>query len=303
MIVIAGPTASGKSALAVDLAERLDGVVINADAMQVYRELHVLTARPGPDDLRRAPHRLYGTVPAGQACSAAQWRDWAIAEIDAAHAAGRRAIVVGGTGLYIRTLMRGIAAIPPVPADIRERCRAELLAHGAPALHARLAEVDPTTAARLSTTDGQRIVRAWEVWHATSRPLSAWQADPLPEVPYRFAAAILLPPRAWVVARVDARVPAMVAAGAVDEVAALVAADLDPGLPAMRALGVPQFRDVVGGAASLETAIAGTQSATRAYAKRQSTWFRHQLATHAGVLVVEEQENSKRLGLILSKVT
>ena len=303
MIVIGGPTASGKSALAVDLAERLDGVVINADAMQVYRELAILTARPGDVDLCRARHRLYGTVPAAQPCSAAHWRDLAVAEIRRAHADGRRAIVAGGTGLYIRTLMRGIAAIPPVPAAVRDACRAELAAAGAPALHARLTAADPVTAARLSPNDSQRIARAWEVLQATGRPLSAWQADPLPQVPFAFRTVVLLPPRPWLNQRCDARFLAMVDAGAVAEVAALDPAGLDPALPAMRALGVPQLRAHLAGETTLAAAVAAAQSATRAYAKRQTTWFRHQLATHDGVAVLEEKENSKRLGLILSKVT
>lgn len=271
--------------------------------MQVYRELSVVTARPTEADMRRAPHRLYGTAPAVEPCSAAQWRDWAVAEINAAHAEGRRAIIVGGTGLYIRTLMRGIAAIPAVPAEIRAESRAELAAAGAPALHARLAAADPETAARLSPNDSQRIVRAWEVWRATGRPLSAWQADPLPEVPFQFRAWVLLPPRPWLNQRCDERFLAMVDAGAVAEVAALTATGIDPALPAMRALGVPQLGAHLAGEISLADAIAAAQSATRAYAKRQTTWFRHQLATHAGVSTLEEKYNSNMIDLILSKVT
>ncbi len=305
VIVIGGPTASGKSALALYLAEHLDGVVINADAMQVYRELAVITARPDAADLARAPHRLFGTVPAADGCSAAQWRDWAVAEIAAARASRRRPIVVGGSGLYIRALLQGIADIPPIPEDLRAEVRTLLAAEGAPAVHARLAAVDAAAAARLSPNDSQRVARAWEVWCATGRTLSAWQAAPAPAPAFPFRAAVLLPPRTWLYPRCDARFLAMIDAGAVAEVAALLRADPPIGgdAPALRALGVPQLSAHLAGDLSLDAAIQAAQAATRAYAKRQITWFRNQLATEPGVEVIEAQFSSEVGEYFLSKIT
>ncbi len=305
VIIIGGPTASGKSALALYLAEHLDGVVINADAMQVYRELAVITARPDAADLARVPHRLYGTVPAADGCSAARWRDWAMAEIAAAYTAGRRPIVVGGTGLYLRTLLQGIAEIPTIPDDLRAEVRAQLAAQGAVALHARLAAVDPAGAARLSVNDGQRLARAWEVWRATGRTLSDWQADPAPHPAFPFRAAVLLPPRTWLYPRCDARFLAMVDAGAVAEVAALLDAAPPVGrdAPALRALGVPQLSAHLAGDLPLDAAIQAAQAATRAYAKRQITWFRNQLAPQEGVEVIDEQFSSIIGEYFLSKMT
>ena len=195
-LIVAGPTCSGKSALALALARQLDGVVINADAMQVYAELRILTARPTPADEALAPHRLYGVRPAAQPGSVAWWRTAALAELEAAWAAGRLPILCGGTGLYLRALTDGLADIPEPPDAVRREARALLDQVGAPALHARLAAVDPASAARLRPADGQRLARAWEVWRGTGRGIAAWTTAPgLPPAPGRFAAIRLAPPR------------------------------------------------------------------------------------------------------------
>ncbi len=277
-IVIAGPTASGKSGLALALAEAFGGVVINADSMQVYDVLRVVTARPSVEDEARAPHRLYGVLPPSVACSAALWRDRAEAEMLGAWAAGRLPIVVGGTGLYIRTLMRGISPVPAIPAAIRDEARARLSRLGNAAFHAELAARDPTMAARLDPGNSQRLVRAWEVIVATGRSLADWQADPMEgAVPARWHSIALLPPRDWLYANCESRFQRMVEHGALDEVRALLDLDLDPALPAMKALGVPELASFLRGERSLEAAIAAANQATRNYAKRQMTWLRHQL--------------------------
>ena len=286
VVVVAGPTASGKSALALALAEALDGVVVNADSMQVYRELRILTNRPGPDAAARPPHRLYGMVPAAEPCSAERWRRMALTEIAAARAVGRLPVLAGGTGLYIRALLHGLAPIPELPAALRRAARARHAALGGAAFHAALAARDPEMAARLSPGDGQRLIRAWEVIEATGESLAAWQRRPSAgaalEVPH--LTFVLAPPRATLYAACDARLVAMVEAGALDEVRALDALGLDPGLPAMKALGVSALRRHIEGAATLGEGIAAAQQATRNYAKRQLTWFRHQTA---GAVVFE----------------
>jgi tRNA dimethylallyltransferase len=277
VLVIGGPTASGKSALALELAERLDGVVINADSMQVYRELPVLTAQPDAAARARAPHRLYGVLPGDAPCSAGRWRELALAEIDAALAAGRRPIVVGGTGLYLSALTQGIADIPPVPDAVRAEATALYDRLGGAAFRAALAERDSAAAARLPPGDRQRLIRAWEVAVATGRPLSDWQAGPdaTPPPHLAFDAVLVLPPRADLYAACDARFAAMMDAGAPDEVRALAARGLDPGLPVMKALGVPELLRHLAGALPREEAVRLARQATRRYAKRQYTWFRH----------------------------
>ena len=277
VVVIAGPTASGKSGLALAVARAFGGVVINADAMQVYRELAVLTARPGPEDLARAPHRLYGVLPGSEACSAGRWRALALAEIETARATGRLPVVVGGTGLYLRALGRGLAPLPEVPAGLRAAARARHRELGGAAFHAELAARDPETAARLAPGDSQRLIRAWEVLEATGFPLAAWQAEAPAPPPYRFLCLALVPPRQTLYAACDGRFQAMLEAGALDEVRALLALDLDPGLPVMKALGVPELTAHLRGALSLEAAVAAARQATRRYAKRQFTWLRTQL--------------------------
>lgn len=289
VLIVAGPTASGKSGLAVTLAEAFGGVVINADSMQVYRELSVLTARPGPEALARAPHRLYGALSITEACSAGRWRALALEEIERAHAEAKLPIVTGGTGLYLKALVDGIAAVPPVPKEVRARASARYDRLGPEAFHQALAERDPLGAGRLRPRDRQRLIRAWEVLESTGRALAAWHEDAAegPPAHLGFAAILLDPPRATLYAAIERRLDAMIAAGALAEVAALAAAGLDPSLPASRAVGVSELGRHLAGELTLEAATALAKQATRRYAKRQVTWFRHQrLARHC--LVVEE---------------
>jgi len=278
VIVIAGPTASGKSALALRVAEAFGGTVINADSMQVYAGLPIVTAQPSPEDQARAPHRLYGFRDPAEPCSAADWRALAVGEIAACHAAGRLPVVVGGTGLYLHTLRHGLSPVPPVPEAVRAEARALLAEIGSAALHARLAERDPAGAERLRPSDPQRVVRAWEVLEATGRPLADWQAMPGSVEPgRRFLELLLLPPRETLYPACDRRFAAMLATGALAEVEALLRRGLDPTLPAMKAVGVPELAGLLAGSLTLEQATAAAQQATRRYAKRQFTWFRHRM--------------------------
>jgi len=283
-LILAGPTASGKSALALALARRFGGTVINADSMQLYRELRVLTARPTPEEQAEVPHRLYGVRAAAEAASVAWWRAAALAEMDAAHAAGRLPILTGGTGLYFLSLTEGLSAIPPVPAPARMEARALLTELGAPALHARLAAVDPETAAGLRPGDSQRIARAWEVWRGTGRGLAAWQREGARTgpAPWRFAAILLDPPRDILRAAIAARFDRMLAEGALEEVRALLAQRLDPALPAMRAHGVPELGAYLAGRMTLERARERTVLNIGQYTKRQATWFRHHVLADPG---------------------
>jgi tRNA dimethylallyltransferase len=275
-VVVAGPTCSGKSALALDLAERLGGTVINADSMQVYAELRVLTARPTPGDEARVPHALYGVRPAAQAASVAWWRGRALAEMRQAAEAGRVPILCGGTGLYLASLAAGLAEIPDPGEAARAEARSLLAAEGAAALHARLADADPATAARLRPSDGQRVARAWEVWRGTGAGLSAWQARAAaPDLPWALRPILLDPPRAALRAAIADRFDAMLEDGALGEVAALLALDLDAALPAMRAHGVPELSAYRRGEIGLAEARARACLATGQYTKRQATWFRH----------------------------
>jgi tRNA dimethylallyltransferase len=279
VILIAGPTASGKSALALGLAEKLHGEVINADSMQVYRDLRIITARPTPEEERRAPHRLYGHVDAAENYSTGRWCGDAAGAIASARAAGRPAVVTGGTGLYFNALTRGIAAVPPIPDAIRKDVRARLAREGAPALHAELAARDPEAAARLTPGDRSRVTRALEVVLATGRSLYAWHGDNKPAIVdlARAAKIFLMPDRAELLARIDARFDAMMAAGALDEVRALAARGLDPSLPAMKAHGVPWLTRYLNNEITREDAVDGGKRDTRQYTKRQATWFRNQL--------------------------
>jgi tRNA dimethylallyltransferase len=287
VIVVYGPTAGGKSDLALGLAERLGGVVINADALQVYDELRILTARPGPAAGARAPHRLYGVLRAAVAGSAAWWRAAALAEIAAAHAAGKRAILVGGTGLYINALIDGLSPVPPADEAARAKATALHAELGGEAFRAELARRDPEAAARLKSGDRQRLIRAWEVAEATGRPLSDWQKQPREkghDLDFRLIG--LLPPREELYNRIDRRFEAMVAAGALEEASAFDALGLSPSLPANKALGLPELRRHLKGEITLEEATRAAQQATRNYAKRQTTWFRHQLAEDREALVL-----------------
>ncbi len=283
VVVIGGPTASGKSGMALDIAEALGGTIINADSMQLYADLDVLTARPGPADLARVPHRLYGVLPASERGSAARWRDMALAEIAAAHTAGRLPVVVGGTGLYLRSLMEGLSAVPAIPEEIRRAAHARLRELGGEAFRVELVGRDPASA-KLNPGDTTRLTRAWEVLEATGHPLSHWQtqtADGAPEG-LAFTVLVLDPPRDALYANCDRRFEVMMGQGALEEVRRLDAQalekSLDPDLPAMKALGVPELRRYLQKELSLEQAISLAQQSTRRYAKRQVTWFRHQLA-------------------------
>jgi tRNA dimethylallyltransferase len=275
-LLVAGPTASGKSALALALAERFGGTVINADSMQVYAELRVLTARPTPEEEARAPHALYGVRPAAASGSVAWWRDAALAAMQEARDAGRLPILCGGTGMYFAALTEGLAEIPPIPEAARAEARARLAAEGPAALHAALAALDGVTAARLRPHDSQRVARAFEVAIGTGRPLSAWlEAGGTGPAPYRFGAILLDPPRDALRAAIGARWQGMLADGAMEEARALGAQGLDPGLPAMRAHGVPELLAHLAGQMSLEAASARAILNTGQYTKRQATWFRH----------------------------
>ena len=280
-ILIAGPTASGKSALALALAEQLGGTVINADSMQVYRELRLLTARPSAEDEARAPHALYGCISAAEAYSAGRYAADAARTIAVARAAGRVPIVVGGTGLYFKALLEGLSPIPAADPAVRAHWRGEAACRPAAELHALLRERDPEMAARLMPTDSQRIVRALEVLDSTGRSLADWQRQPgRPVLDEADAAKLLiLPDRASHGALIDARLDAMLAGGALDEVRGLVAAGLSGELPVMRALGVAPLAAHLRGALSLEAAAAAAKSDTRKYAKRQLTWLRRNMIT------------------------
>jgi tRNA dimethylallyltransferase len=277
IVIVAGPTASGKSALAIRLAETFGGTVINADSLQLYRDLAVLTARPSDRDMARVPHRLFGVIDAAEACSAGRWRALAAAEIAASRAVARMPILVGGTGLYLRALLEGLAPVPAVPAAFRAEARALHARLGGEAFRAALAARDPEAAARLPPGDRQRLIRAYEVVAATGRPLAAWQRGPGPPPLLRAAGILLLPPRAGLYAACDARFAAMMEQGAEREVAVLLARRLDPALPAMKAVGVRELGAFLNGQGTRADAVAAAQQATRRYAKRQYTWFRHQL--------------------------
>ncbi len=278
-VLIAGPTASGKSALALRLAERLGGIVVNADSMQVYRDLRIITARPSPEEERRVPHRLYGHVDAGVNYSVGAWcRDVRVL-IAEAERDGRVPILVGGTGLYFTALTKGLAAVPPIPADIRERVRVRLASEGVAPLYEELLQRDPATAYRLMPADRSRISRALEVVLATGRSLADWHREGLPPLIDAAGAAkvFITCEREELKRRIEARFSAMLGAGALDEVRALAARHLDPTLPAMKAHGVPWLMRHLRGEITLDEAAAGAVMDTRRYAKRQVTWFRNQL--------------------------
>jgi len=278
-ILIAGPTASGKSALALTLAEKFGGTIVNADSMQVYRDLRVITARPTPAEEARVPHRLYGHVDAGENYSVGRWcRDVGEALNEIA-AQGRVPILVGGTGLYFKALTTGLAAVPPIPAEIRGQVRARMASEGAAALHGELASLDPVTAQRLMVNDRSRIARALEVVLATGRSLTDWHREGMPALvdSARAAKIFLTCERTQLVARIETRFAAMLKAGALDEVRALERRQLDPLLPAMKAHGVPWLIRHLNGEISLDEAAAGAIMDTRRYAKRQLTWFRNQM--------------------------
>ena len=277
VVIIAGPTASGKSALALDIAKALDGCVINADSMQIYRDLAILTARPDAEALAQAPHRLYGVLDGAELCTAARWAEMALREIAEAQDQGLLPILVGGTGMYLRVLVEGIAPVPEIPEEIRATTRTLHGEIGAAEFHATLAAIDPVMAARLRPSDAQRLMRAHEVVTATGCSLAAWQEEGRRQRRIEPLAFTLLPPRDDLYAACDGRFARMVETGALAEVAGLAARDLDADRPIMKALGVPELLRHQAGLVDLATAIKLGQQATRNYAKRQTTWFRHQM--------------------------
>jgi tRNA dimethylallyltransferase len=275
LALIAGPTASGKSSLALALAERTNGVIVNADASQVYRDLRIISARPSPADEQRAEHRLYGHVDAARASSAADWAAEARAAILDVIDQGRLPILTGGTGLYIRTLLDGIAPVPPIDPAIRAHIRAMPVAQA----HAELRDADPAAAQRLAPADTARVARALEVVRSTGRTLAAWQADRAGGIAdqIELAPLIVLPDRETLNARIDTRLATMFDSGAVEEVAALLAReDVPQDAPVRRAIGVPEIASLLAGVLNRDAALAAASAATRRYAKRQYTWFRHQ---------------------------
>jgi tRNA dimethylallyltransferase len=298
LLLVAGPTASGKSALALALAEEFRGAIINADSMQVYSDLRVLTARPGPAEEARVPHFLYGVIDAAEACSVGRWRSMALAAIDTARAMGRVPILVGGTGLYLHALLHGLAALPPIPPEIRDAARALHAKLGGEAFRARLAERDPDSATRLDPHDRQRLIRAYEVVTATGRTLGEWQRSTSPAAVPAIT-VVLLPPRAVLYAACDARFAAMMEQGAIEEVERLLARGLSPELPAMKAVGVREIAAMLAGRWSCAEALAAAQQATRRYAKRQYTWLRHRMAGPPA-LTVEAQFSERVAGEIFS---
>lgn len=295
ILVLAGPTASGKSALGIALARQFNGTVINADSMQVYRDLRVLTARPDDDEMAQAPHRLYGVLDGAEHGTAARWVGMARGVITEVLAEGRLPILLGGTGMYLRSLFDGMADIPEIPDEVRAEARARLEAEGPEALHTALTAADPETAARLKPGDGQRLVRAWEVLEATGRGLAAWQADATatPALDNPAFRILLRPPRDTLYARIDRRFEGMMEKGALGEAEAVRArTDIPADAPMRKAHGLPELIQYLDGKISRDEAIRIGQLNTRHYAKRQTTWFRHQFAPD---LVVEKdlspQEN------------
>ncbi|GAA0869598.1 tRNA (adenosine(37)-N6)-dimethylallyltransferase MiaA [Brevundimonas basaltis] len=273
--LLAGPTASGKSALALELAARTGAVIVNADSQQLYADLRVLSARPSAEDQARAAHRLYGVADAAEAWSVGRWSRAAmelLAGLD-----GRPVLFVGGTGLYFTALTKGLADIPDIPVEARDGAMQALDIEGEEAFRRRLAEMDPAAATRIEAGDRQRLTRAMAVAEHTGRALSDWTAETTPLLPPgSWTGRVVEPERAALYDNCDRRVSQMVEAGALDEVRALVARGLDPALPAMKAVGVREFAAHLAGETTLEAAVEATRQATRHYAKRQLTWFRNQ---------------------------
>lgn len=307
-LFIAGPTAGGKSALSLALARRLNGVVINADSMQVYRDLPILTACPTPEEQGAVPHRLYQFLDGAEVCSVTLWMEHAMREANICWDSGQTPIFVGGTGLYFKMLTEGIAKIPPIPDDIRQKVRDECEHHGSELLHAELEAVDPETANRLPPGDSQRISRAIEVFRATNRPISEWHKEtkPGPLSDLEDAGAIqkyvLLPERDLLYERCNQRFDSMVERGVLDEVRSLMNRDLSSSLPVMRALGVPSLIQFLRNEVTLETAVEDAKMQTRRFAKRQMTWFRNQFSQW-DILVAQYSESDlvKLINKIIKK--
>lgn len=284
-LIVAGPTASGKSALALRLAEELKGTIINADSLQVYRELSILTARPSEEERARAPHRLYGVLSVQENCSAGRWRQMALEEMQAAREEGRLPILVGGTGLYLKALEEGLYQIPPVPPEVRAEAESLLASGQRERLRQDLAIGDPATFARIHPNDSQRLLRAWEVLRATGRPLSQWQREaPEAAAPWRFAWIVLLPSREELHTSIERRLEVMIEKGGLEEVRRLLALQLPQSSTAAKAVGVPELAAHLEGAMNLAEAIKAAQASTRRYAKRQLTWLRGQVLGRKAIL-------------------
>ncbi len=275
--LLAGPTASGKSRRALEMASRTGAVIINADSQQLYADLRVLSARPSVEEEAMAEHRLYGVADAADAWSVGRWSRAVMPVLAELAAEGRPAVLTGGTGLYFTALTTGLADVPEVPVEVRDAAGAAFDSHGEAAFRRALAGVDPAAAARIEAGDRQRLTRAWAVAQHTGRALSDWTAGTTPLLaPGSWTGLVIEPDRETLYARCDLRVAQMVEAGALDEVRALVARGLDPALPAMKAVGVREFAAHLAGGTTLAAAVEATRQATRNYAKRQLTWFRNQ---------------------------
>lgn len=301
-LILAGPTASGKSALALAVAEQTGAVIINADSMQLYRELRLITARPSVTEEAQAPHALYGTLSTAEAATAESWRQDVVTLLDGL--GDTPALLVGGTGLYIKALMEGFADLPQVPQEVRDAVGELHAAEGALTFHARLAAVDPASAARLRPSDSQRVKRAYEVWVATGKPFSSFLNAPRSGPPegYSFVPVVLAPDRAWLYDRINQRFSQMVETGALEEIAvfAELLPDLPKDAPLRKAVGVPELLSYHQGEIGLPEAITLAQAASRQYAKRQTTWFKHQLSQ---ALTVNPQEYDQAMQEILSIMT
>lgn len=305
VIIIAGPTASGKSSLAIDLALSLDGEVINADSMQVYNELSILTARPNANDSIRVPHHLFGVIPAGQRCSTGRWLEMCMEAIRDVWSRNKLPVLVGGTGLYFKALTEGLASIPEIDPEVVKSEQAHYHQIGAQAFRKQLFNVDPTTASRLPASDIQRLVRASAVFKATGRTLTEWQQQqsPGPALKANFITVALIPERDHLYDSINQRFDAMMKAGAIEEVKALKALNLDPSLPAMKALGVPDLLAYVDGQVSLEEATEKSAQRSRNYAKRQLTWLRHQMsADYSLIPPLNEAQKMEFIDVIGSRI-
>ena len=288
--LIAGPTASGKSALALALAQKIGGEIIGADALQIYRDLRILTARPSADEEAEVPHHLVGTVDGAEAWSVGHWVRAASQCLAEIHARGRPAVVVGGTGLYFRALTHGLAEIPPTPPEVRQQASAEYETLGEMTYRQRLAQADPVAAAKISAADRQRLVRAWEVYAASGVSLTDWQGRTDPMLASgSYCCVALEPPRAWLYDRCDRRLEIMMNAGALAEVHALLARNLDPALPVMKAVGMRELSAQLRGELTPDAALAAAQQETRRYAKRQTTWQRGQMADWSRITATTPQ--------------
>jgi tRNA dimethylallyltransferase len=281
VLIIAGPTASGKSALAIAVAREFSGVIINADSMQVYKQMNILTARPPAEDLAKAEHRLYGILNVDDPCSVGRWLDLAIIEIQTAWVDGKLPIIVGGTGMYLKALLKGLAPVPKVPSKTRKKATSLHKKLGGEVFRQELAVIDPKSAIRIPAGDTQRLIRAYEVVDATGQSLSDWQKNhpSKPPLDALHGVITLLPERDILYDGVNKRFDWMMKNGAMTEVRALDDLCLDPALPAMKAVGVPELRAVISGEKDLKTAKDDAKRATRQFAKRQMTWLRNQLET------------------------